>query len=378
MLTARIAIVGGGLSGLYAAFLLHQRGIEDYVLFDARERLGGRILSASADIPGSSATDVAMARNRVDLGPTWFWPDIQPELDRLICDLNIPRFEQHETGDMLIERESSQPMRMRGFPNAPASMRLAGGMASLTDALAARIDSTRVRIHTAVRGVRHNGADIEVHTEDLAGNSRTTRVEHVLLALPPRLLASTVRFDPTLPESLAREWRNTATWMASHAKYVATYRTPFWREQGLSGDARSMRGPLAEIHDASMDDGAAALFGFFGVPASVRTTVQENVLRALCRAQLVRLFGPDAATPEAEFVKDWSRDPYTSTHEDIQRPAQHLAGAAANDLPDPWRERVTGIASEWSPQFPGYVAGAIESARLGVQRLIAACHRTSG
>lgn len=36
MKAARIAIIGGGLSGLYAASLLEQRGIEDYVLFEAR------------------------------------------------------------------------------------------------------------------------------------------------------------------------------------------------------------------------------------------------------------------------------------------------------------------------------------------------------
>jgi monoamine oxidase len=30
-----------------------------------------------------------------------------------------------------------------------------------------------------------------------------------------------------------------------------------------------------------------------------------------------------------------------------------------------------GVGSEWSPQFPGYVAGAIEAARLGVQAILA-------
>lgn len=92
--------------------------------------------------------------------------------------------------------------------------------------------------------------------------------------------------------------------MAPQAKYVAIYDTPFWREQGLSGEGRSARGPLGEIHDASMPGGSAALFGFLGVPARVRSTVSDEVLRTHCRAQLVRMFGPLAATPKAEAIKD--------------------------------------------------------------------------
>lgn len=42
---ARIAIIGGGLSGLYAAYLLEQKGIRDYIVLEARTTLGGRILS---------------------------------------------------------------------------------------------------------------------------------------------------------------------------------------------------------------------------------------------------------------------------------------------------------------------------------------------
>jgi monoamine oxidase len=45
---------------------------------------------------------------------------------------------------------------------------------------------------------------------------------------------------------------------------------PFWREQALSGSARSSIGPMGEIHDVSMPGGHAALFGFLGVPARVR------------------------------------------------------------------------------------------------------------
>jgi len=37
-------IIGGGLSGLYAAYLLYQEN-KSFVLLEARERVGGRILS---------------------------------------------------------------------------------------------------------------------------------------------------------------------------------------------------------------------------------------------------------------------------------------------------------------------------------------------
>ena len=148
------------------------------------------------------------------------------------------------------------------------------------------------------------------------------------------------------------------------------------REQGLSGEARSAIGPLGEIHDASMPGGSAALFGFFNIPADVRHSVPEDALRQHCRAQLVRLFGSPAATPQAEFTKDWALEPYTATAADLQDGAQqHAQAPARSATTGPWSGRLTGIASEWSPHFPGYIAGAIEAASLGMDALRAAAGR---
>ena len=375
MQTTRIAIVGAGLSGLYAAFLLEQQGIKDYVLLEARDTLGGRIASAPAS--GQQAVETATSAeksDRVDLGPTWFWPGYQHQLGRLVNDLGLESFEQHETGDMVVERSPHEsPTRVRGYVNSPASMRLVGGMGALTDALHRRLDDTRIHTGQAVRRLRTTPQHVELDIEDEndAQNHTTTwRAEHVLLALPPRLLEHSIEFVPALPPALAQQWRATATWMAPHAKYIAVYDTPFWREQGLSGEARSTRGPLGEIHDASMPGGSAALFGFFGAPAHVRKSVSEGELRAHCRAQFTRLFGSQAATPKAEFIKDWALDPYTATAADLDGVSQHAQAPAATVSSGPWSGRLTGIASEWSPQFPGYVAGAIEAAGLGVEALL--------
>lgn len=368
--TARIAIVGGGLSGLYAAWLLERRGMPDYVLLEARDILGGRIASAGASVQSASETTAANAFDRFDLGPTWFWPEYQRELNRLVESLGLRRFEQFETGDMMVERSADvPPARTHGYVNSPPSVRLIGGMSALVDALRRTLDSARIQTGQTVRALRSTTSHVELDSEDAAKRVTTWRADQVLLALPPRLAEHAIAFEPPLPQTLANDWRATATWMAPHAKYLAIYDTAFWREQGLSGEARSAHGPLGEIHDASMPGGSAALFGFFGVPPHVRRARTQAEWCTQCRAQLVRLFGPQAANPRAEFFKDWAQDRYTATAADLDTTGDHGQAPAARASSGPWRGRLTGIASEWSPHFPGYVAGAIQAAGVGVEAL---------
>ncbi len=369
MLTAQIAIIGGGLSGLYAASLLEERGITDYVLFEARDTFGGRIVS----VPGMpvalpNPAEQHRTPERYDLGATWFWPDLQPDLQRLVDDLRIPTFEQHEAGDILIERSPAQsPARVDGYATSPSARRLAGGMSTLIDAVRHRLPADKLTVSHRVTCVAQLEACIEVTAEDATGRLSTHRVASVLLAVPPRLAASTIDFVPALPEAVTRQWTSCPTWMAPHAKYVAVFDQPFWRTHGLSGGARSAVGPLVEIHDASPEAEGAALFGFIGVPAGIRRTVPESTLIALCRAQLVRLFGDQAGSPRAEFLKDWSTDPHTATAADQQADGHHAMGLARTPGSGAWTNRLIGIASEWSPAFSGYVAGAIDAARRGVE-----------
>lgn len=268
-LDARFVIVGGGLAGLYASHELERQGISDHVLLEARPSLGGRIQSlthqSSCSLPARAAPE------RFDLGPTWFWPAFQPELDQLVTTLGLTRFEQFETGDMVLERSPNEPpVRTTGYINSLASMRLVGGMAALVDALHGRLTGGRIIVDRPVRELRREGDHVVVVSADAAGHLHELRAQQVLLAMPPRLVHKHIGFSPELPASLARQWQDTGTWMAPHAKYVAIYDKPFWRELGLSGEARSARGPMGEIHDASMPGGCAALFGFLGVRAAVR------------------------------------------------------------------------------------------------------------
>ena len=364
-----VVIVGAGLSGLYAAHWLEQQGIQDHVLLEARSRLGGRLLSES------------VGDARFDLGATWYWPDMQPQLDAVVKALGVRTFHQHEAGMMVFEQSATAPVRRFDGLSAesPQSRRVDGGMAALVDALAARIPREKVRLGHRVRRIEpSDGADtwVDAVTEDGAAYRVLTR--HVLLALPPRLAVDHITFEPPLPGALAREWASCPTWMAPHAKYVAVYPRPFWREQGLSGSARSYAGPMVELHDASPAQGMGALFGFIGVPAAARQTVPVETLMGLCRAQLGRLFGAEALSPTAEWFKDWSEDEFTATPADVGSAAGHPAAPAATPQDGLWQGRITGIASEWSPWFPGYVAGAIDAAERGTEALIADHFLASG
>ena len=78
-----VLIVGGGLAGLTAARLLQRAGI-GFRLLEARDRLGGRILSADAS--GNPSAD------GFDLGPSCVWPAMQPAMAALVDELGIPSF----------------------------------------------------------------------------------------------------------------------------------------------------------------------------------------------------------------------------------------------------------------------------------------------
>lgn len=353
MVKTQVAIIGAGLSGLYAAWLLQRAGI-DYVVLEARSRAGGRVLAA--------------ANSDADLGATWFWPGIQPELSRLLAELDIGVLSHQETGDMLFERTRDAASRHPGFVSSPAAARVRGGMSKLTDALLALHDPERVVMDVQVTQIEKNNGTLTVCGHNADEQAVILHAQHILLALPP-MLAARIAFAPALPEPLLQAWRNTGTWMAPHAKYVALYSRDFWKKKGLSGEARSSVGPMVEIHDVSEPDGMYALFGFIGVPYNARRAMGDTVLLEQCRAQLTRLFGPEATYPRAEFIKDWAADPFTATTYDLSLQAGH---SVPPDLVDdgPWRHAVTGIASEWSTAFPGYLAGAIDAAAEGVQRIL--------
>jgi monoamine oxidase len=362
-----VLVIGGGLAGLTAARLLHRAGI-DFQLLEARNRLGGRILSTDAS--------GAVSDDGFDLGPSWFWPGMQPKIAALVEELGLPSFPQNSDGDVVFQRMSREaPQRYRGLPQEPQSMRLAGGTATVIRALAAGLPASSIRLNTRVVRVARDGQDVKVNFVEANGSEQQIRASQVLFALPPRLLAATILFSPALDAATAQRWRETPTWMAPHAKFFALYDRPFWRDAGLSGTAQSMVGPLAEIHDATTASGKAALFGFVGVPGQQRLAIGQDAIVTASIQQLASLFGPEAASPVATLFKDWAADPLTATADD-QIGGGHPSPDRRPWVTGDWQEHVSLAGSETSSSEPGYLAGAVEAAERAVTELMSRLNAT--
>jgi len=348
MTETKIAIIGGGLAGLYASYRLRQQGIA-FDLFEARNRLGGRILSTES--------------GGFDLGPSWFWPDFQLRMHNLVSELGLPVFEQYTVGATMLEDRATGAVRGAGYLPGNTSMRVEGGTGQLVRALAGLLPQEHMHLNAELKAVHLEEQGLRLVFAGTPG--QLPLYSHVWLALPPRLTAS-IQFSPSLPEQNVQALMAVPTWMAAHAKYVARYATPFWREAGLSGDAFSRIGPLAEIHDACNEQGAA-LFGFFGVNAAQRAGLSALELKDACRVQMVRLFGEQAAEPIDDSVYDWAADPYTATAQDRVSSGEHASLDSGFEFALPWTGRVQLIGSEAAVEQGGYMEGALAA----VERVLA-------
>jgi monoamine oxidase len=346
----KIAIIGGGLAGVYAAYRLYGRGIE-FDLFESRARLGGRILSTE---PGG-----------FDLGPSWFWPDFQIRMQNLVAELGLPTFQQYEDGDALVESPATGILRRQGYRSGNISMRIEGGTCRLVQALASSLPQAAVHLDAALISVHMEDQDLRLVFSD--HHIQSSLYSQLWLAIPPRL-AGRVHFTPSLSPIALQQMANVPTWMAAHAKYVARYARPFWREQGLSGDAFSHVGPLAEIHDACNESGSA-LFGFVGIDAAGRQDMAASDLKALCREQLKRLFGDAAANPIDDYIYDWATDPFTATEEDQIAQWQHGRHELSRAHLSAWGETLHLIGSEAGGEQGGYMEGALEAVDKALSEL---------
>ncbi len=340
-----VIVVGAGASGLRAATLLDAAGL-DVVVFEARDRVGGRLLSA----PTSGGV--------ADLGATWFWDD-ESAVNQLVERAALPAFRQHLAGDMIYDAPGFSPRRLDGNQLDVPSSRLATGMAAVTDHLAAQLGPDRILFGSSVDEIVVLDDGLQVR---LANAARTAR--HVVIAVPPALAVSRIVMSD-LDDAVRTIAEATPVWMGTTVKAVAVYPTPFWRETGLAGAAFSHVGPMRELHDMSGPGGApAAIFGFCSPRVGEPAPTSEAIIE-----QLVRLFGERAGTPSDVFVFDWRDEPHTSPSNVEALSDYTTYGHPVFQRPS-MASRLHWVSTETSTVAPGHVEGALAAAQRAATAII--------
>jgi monoamine oxidase len=161
-----------------------------------------------------------------------------------------------------------------------------------------------------VRRIEHGADGVVLH----AGNGRagplTVRTRRVIVAIPPTL-AGRIDYDPPLPA--LRDQLTQRMPQGSVIKTMAIYETPFWRDEGLSGQATSDQGPARVVFDNSPPDGTpGVLLGFlegrFARHWAMRPAVER---REAILAGHARLLGKRAAEPAGFVERIWAEEEWT-------------------------------------------------------------------
>jgi monoamine oxidase len=240
--------------------------------------------------------------------------------------------------------------------------RFAGGSALVAERLAMSLGDV-VRLSAPVSRIEIRG---KVVAATPGGEFEGQRI---LVTVPP-LLAGRIDYEPALPSW--REQLTQRTPMGSVIKTQVIYDEPFWRRDGLSGQATGDGEGSRVVFDNSPPDGSPGILLAFLEGDEARRLGREpaEVRRQAVLGSLVRYFGPRAGKPERYLERDWQQEKWsggcygTLFGPNVWTRYGHALRAAAG--PVHWAG--TETASQWA----GYMEGAIRSGERGAAEVLAA------
>jgi len=211
----------------------------------------------------------------------------------------------------------------------------------------------RVVLNAVVRSIeRHVDGTLAVGSD-----RRDVAAKAVIVAVPPPHRAG-ITFDPALPpeyEKLTEHWPQ-----GNLSKAYAAYDTPFWREDGCSGEALSDEGPVFITFDVSpSDSGPGILLGFTDARTFDLLPVEQRRERAL--EGFATLFGDAARHPIDYLDHCWGAEEFA--------PGGPTAAVPPGSWTTygPWLHKpVDGIfwaGTETADQWTGFLDGAVRSGK---------------
>ncbi|HMS46995.1 flavin monoamine oxidase family protein [Candidatus Microthrix sp.] len=231
--------------------------------------------------------------------------------------------------------------------------RVVGGTIRIAETMAAQLGD-RVRLNTPVRRIVHDGDGVRVETT----SGEVLEGHRVIVTLPPTL-AGRLEYSPALPS-----WRDQLTQRlpaGSVVKLYCVYPEPFWRADGLNGQAASDEGPVKVTFDNTPPSGTPGILVGFMEANDGRTWVRRPHAerRQAAIDCFVRYFGSQAADPVEYLERDWMAEEYSRGCY-----GAHFTPGVWTAFGHALREpvgRIHWAGAECSPVWNGYMEGAVRS-----------------
>jgi monoamine oxidase len=245
--------------------------------------------------------------------------------------------------------------------NGAQMWRFHGGPELITQKMARRLGD-QVVLDSPVRRIVQRGSRVTVHSRRL-----DVRAKRVIVAIPPTL-AGRIDYTPDLPPThdqlLQRMPQGTLM------KVAAVYDRPFWREDGLTGTALSLNGPVNATFDDSPPDGKpGVVFGFVGGDEARKLMRRsKSDRRAAVLDNFKAYFGPKAAKPREYFETNWTKEQWTRGCP-VAVPGPGVLVAYGPALRRPFR-RIHWAGTETSTYWNGYMDGAVRSGERAAREIL--------
>jgi len=218
---------------------------------------------------------------------------------------------------------------------------------------AARQLGDRVLLEHPVHEIAQDARGVSV-----SAGAITVAGERVIVAIPPHL-AGRIVYSPGLPA--LRDQLTQRMPIGSLIKTIAVYDRPFWRPEGLNGQANSDQGPVKVTFDASPESGTpGVLLGFVdGDDARALSDLPPSQRQRRALESYVRYFGPQAAHPRTYFDQVWDREIYTGgCPVGVMPPGVMTEYGRALRAPV---GRIHWAGTETATVWTGYMDGAVQS-----------------
>jgi monoamine oxidase len=240
--------------------------------------------------------------------------------------------------------------------------RVVGGTQAILNRVHERLGDA-VRLSAPVHAVSQSGDGVKVRSADV-----TVKARRAVVAVPV-WLTERIWWDPPLPRDRAQLIQRVPT--GEVWKFHFVYDSPWWREEGLSGQSLDTTSYVPVTLDAcGPEPPPGVLFGVCGGRESRELAkLTPDARRELLVRELTARFGPKAGRLQNYIEQDWTAEGWSRGGMTTHFPPGVLT--SLGHALRPASGRVHWAGTETAVRFMGTFDGAIESGDRAADEILA-------